>query len=47
MSDILGILIPLGFVAFILYIVDTQIHWFKHFMNIMEWFKSSIVRWSR
>jgi len=47
MSDLLGILIPIGFVVFILFILDKQLGWFEYFKKIMIWFKNSIIRWSR
>jgi len=43
----LEILIPIGFVIFILYILNTQLNWFKHLTNILNECKTLIHKWSR
>jgi len=43
----LEILIPIGFVIFILYILNTQINWWKHLMYFINEFKKQIFKWSR
>jgi len=47
MSDVLGIIIPIGFVFFILFILNQKLGWWDYFMKILGWFKNSVLRWSR
>jgi len=43
----LDILIPLGFVAFILYLTNQQLHWYKYLEGFLEKAKKVIFKYAK